>query len=236
MKKFFALLALASIGACSDDNPTPYVAPVTGESVPSKVTVIDNADNSVIATYTFTYDGEHRIQKLTKTGDSNRQYLFTYTADDQVETVSITGDDPGLVALTYDNFLRPTSMAVSGQLVPITFDVPTETYHLSNFTFKLNESGDLTNYQTLSMQYSVDAAQKSPFQNVHSSYQLVSLFNDSMLLHMSGKRPIEKWVLTTNNTPYAVFISSYNSEGFVSEAIVSGMSNVTYKFEYTNLL
>lgn len=237
MKKFLFALALMAAGCSSDDNPTPYVPPVAGLTVPSKITVLDNSNSAVVATYTFTYDDQKRIAKMTLAGDSSRQYLFTYTADDQVDSVSMTGTDPGLVSFQYDNFLRPNNLTSGGQSFPINFDGPTETYSIgSSITFKLRDNGDLAQVQTVAMEYENDTSKKNAFHNVASSYHLFGRFGDGMLFTVGSIRPATQWIFTSTNAPYCVYNNSYGSDGYITQAIVSGgETNRTYKFEYTHI-
>lgn len=233
MKKVFVFCAAVIFTACSSDDKPTYVPMPTGTTtVPSKITTQANGSSEII-TYTFTYDDEKRIKTLTEDGPEAQQLYFTYTADDQIETIAVTGFEPGLWAFTYDVFMRMEGLTHNGQPGLVGFNAETEEFQIGSIKFKYKDNGDLDYLSVYKFVY--DSTHKGAFWEIPTSYQIYGYFSSGILIQSGSKLPMAAWNHKTTNAPVNLFTNTYNTDGFVSQSIVSGIVNMTIKYEYIKI-
>ena len=231
MKKALLLLIMAmAVWSCSNDSDGPGKAQLL-----TKMTTTSPADGLNFE-YTLEYDSQKRLIQIVRTGDTNGIFLYYYNDKNQISSI-IAGltDQQTEITLNYDANGRIASFKVGDQAPNvIAYDEDTDIYSIQNVEFSFNDNDDLDIFQSQPFSYEND--KKGPFANVSVPIHFFSSLADPVFLLTGTRKPINSIAGVNSGDANAYdFSNTYNGDGYITEATATGLQEITFKYEYTDL-
>lgn len=216
MKKLLFLTLSITVVACSgDDAPAVYPQPVT---VPASIEFVTGAGSD---TFTFDYDSQRRISKLSRSGDNNPYTMeMSYDASNRISHIDFTGSSSADIDYVY-NADRISGIKLNGSLVPISYNPTTQVYSMGSVQWTMTSTSEFDNFSGGQIAY--DPGQKGAFYNVAPSYHLLTLLEDVRLLYIMPKHVILHYNVTA-------FTHTYRDDGLIEQTTSEGaLINYQYK-------
>jgi|SRR6218665_86709 len=215
MKKILliAAIALATI-SCSDDDNNKTAGPPAMVMTHFTTTSETNGFN---LEYTLTYDEQHRLQKILKTGDVPATLTYHYNDNNTVSSLDVLeGVNEREIVFIYDAQSHMTSFEIDGVATAVVYDAASRTYTINTIQLQLNEIGDVLSTNVLKFGY----VGLGSFASVNgANIQLVNNLADGMFIFVGSRSAVESIKDYEGNKVYEI-TNTLDESGYPSKVVV----------------